>query len=105
MEVQVIYNNTRTGEHQHYGSTLAEVAESFNGEWDEIADDEDLIEIGVILERVIGFDTTKVRRIEYSEPLDIPGLSSFRLISDNAITFQTEDGVESCPHCKKEVKK
>ena len=63
MEVQVIYNNTRTGEHQHYGSTLAEVAESFNGEWDELADDEDLIEIGVIQERVIGFGTTKVRRM------------------------------------------
>ena len=85
MEVQVIYNNTRTGEHQHYGSTLAEVAESFNGEWDELADDEDLIEIGVIQERVIGFGTTKVRRVE------------------TFITFQTEDGVESCPHCKKEV--
>ena len=90
MEVQVTYSNTETGEHQHYASTLAEVAETFNGQWDDVADADDMIEIGVLLERVIGFATTKVSRIGWGQG----GPQPF------TITFYTENGAESCPHCR-----
>ena len=108
MDVQVVYNNVKTCEHEHYGSTIAEVQESFEGIGDHSIQNIKIANLfkprlGIpplvsTLTIEVGFATTTVSRVEYNKPLDIP------VISSNVITFQTEKGVESCPHCKKEVK-
>jgi len=81
MKLQIIYDNSRTGEHEHYAELPTSVVESFE---DESIDEQTLlnsIENQGYAQISFGFGTTTMKPAE------------------TFIEFYTENGQGSCPYC------